>query len=147
MWKMPAVHSVACNSHSRERRVLLDGRIRHILPYLDEMARSLDSQYDEFTCYISLRQEYMRSPPTKTALIPFLRKLATWSFIKDFSGNITNTIEVPSGTLCRLSNMTGRLPKHADFPYPVGKLMKTLLPPANEQIALSCSCLRQKCPV
>ena len=58
---MAAVHGVACNSQiadSRERRVLLDGRTRHVLPYLDELARSLDSQYDEFTRYISLRQEY-----------------------------------------------------------------------------------------
>ena len=36
----------------------MDVRTRHILPYLDELARSLDSQYDEFTRYISLRQEY-----------------------------------------------------------------------------------------
>ena len=55
--EMAAVHCVDCISQvddSRERRVLLDVCTRHVLPYLDELTRSLDSQYDEFTRYIVL---------------------------------------------------------------------------------------------
>ena len=140
---MAAVHCVACNSQiddSRERRVYLDVRTRHVLPYFDELARSLDSHYDEFTRYIVLVYSFS-SNETR-----FLQKLATWSFIRDrFSGDNTNTIEVPSGTLRRLS-MTGRQPKHAGFSYPVGKLTKTSLPSTNERIALSCSCLKTEMP-
>ena len=51
-------YCVACNRQlddSRERRVLLDRRTRHVLPYLNELAGSLDWQYDEFTRYSDMQ--------------------------------------------------------------------------------------------
>ena len=62
------IHCVACNRQlddSRERRVLLDRRTRHVLPYLNELARSLDCQYDEFTRYSDMQLESGQRPSIK----------------------------------------------------------------------------------
>ena len=54
-----------------------------------------------------------------------LFKYRTWSSIRAFKGEITTTILVPLHLLWRTSAMIGTAWKMSDFPYEVGRLMKT----------------------
>ena len=55
---MALVSCVVCDQevpNSRERRVLLDPRTNHVVPYLQELAKLLDSSY-EFALYFDKQQ-------------------------------------------------------------------------------------------